>query len=213
MFNILLDKLPTKYEGYPINTDFRIGIQMIQAMYDRSLAKFEKYVMIYNLLFEQEGRTEYPDEITAQNAIDWFLSGWYTDKITEKEKKESKNSKTDVDYDIDQWRIYSAFLTQFGIDLNTVDMHFWVFMGLLSTLDDCAFTRVIDIRTRKIDPKMPPDTKKDLKSIKEKYSLEQDTEDEISPKEKEEYDIFMSYVKPKKNVPTGGIVPADNLKN
>ncbi len=205
MFNVLLDKLPNGYEGYPINTDFRIGIQMMQVIYDSSLAKFEKYVIAYNLLFEQEGRTEYPDEITAQNAIDWFLSGWYTDKITEKEKKESKNSKTDVDYDIDQWRIYSAFLTQFGIDLNTVDMHFWVFMGLLSTLDDCAFTRVIDIRTRKIDPKMPPDAKKDLKSIKEKYSLEQDTEDEISPKEKEEYDIFMSYVKPKKkkNVPTG----------
>lgn len=190
MFNVMLDKLPTEYKGYPINSDFRIGIQMFQAIRDNELSEMEKMSKACELLFDVDGVTEYPDMITMQDGVQWFLSEWYTDNSVDEDKKDRK----DMDYDIDQWRIFSAFLTQFGINLNKVDMHFWVFMGLLSTLEECAFTRIVDIRTKKIDPKMKPSDKEELRKVKERYALER-VEEEMTPQEKADYDAFMKYAK------------------
>lgn len=190
MFNVMLDKLPTEYKGYPINSDFRIGIQMFQIMNDSELSEMERFYKACELLFDVDGADQFPDMETMQGGIQWFLSGWYTDNPVNDEKKGRK----DMDYDIDQWRIFSAFLTQFGINLNETDMHFWVFMGLLSTLDECAFTRVVDIRTKKIDPKMKPSDKAELRKVKEQYALEQ-AEEEMTPQEKAAYDTFMKYAK------------------
>lgn len=190
MFNIMLDRLPTEYNGYPINSDFRIGIQMFQALSDNELSDMEKTYKACELLFDVEGIDQFPDIQTMQDGIQWFLSGWYTDN----QVKDSGKEKKDMDYDVDQWRIFSAFLTQFGINLNEVDMHFWVFMGLLSTLEECAFTRIVDIRTKKIDPKMRPSDKEELRKVKERYAIEQ-VEEQMTPQEKADYDNFMRYTK------------------
>lgn len=194
MFNVMLDKLPTEYNGYTINSDFRIGIQMFQVLNDSELTETEQFYKSYELLFDVDGEDKLPDIQTAQDGIQWFLSGWYTDNPV----KSSREEKKDMDYDIDQWRIFSAFLTQFGINLNEVDMHFWVFMGLLSTLEECAFTRIVDIRTKKIDPKMKPSDKEELMKVKERYALEQ-VEEQMTPQEKADYDNFMKYAKKGKN--------------
>lgn len=191
MFNVMLDKLPEKYKGYPINSDFRIGIQMFQIMNDSELSEMEQMYKACELLFDVDDADQFPDMKTMQDGIQWFLSGWYTDNPVNDEKNDHK----DMDYDVDQWRIFSAFLTQFGINLNTVDMHFWVFMGLLSTLEECAFTRIVDIRTKKIDPKMKPSDKKALKEVKERYALENVEDTQMSAQERAEYDIFMKYAK------------------
>ena len=90
------------------------------------------------------------------------------------------------DYDVDQWRIYSAFMTQYHIDLNTAEMHFWVFMGLLINLEECAFTRVKDIRVKKIKPKMSKDEKTALTEAKEMYALDQ--KEHISAEEQQKRD-------------------------
>jgi len=193
MFNVMLDRLPTEYNGYSINSDFRIGIQMFQIMNDSELSEMERFYKACELLFDVDGEEYFPDMQTMQDGIQWFLSGWYTDNPVNDEKKEHK----DMDYDVDQWRIFSAFLTQFGINLNEADMHFWVFMGLLSTLEECSFTRIVDIRTKKIDPKLKPSDKAELKKVKERYALEQ-VEEEMTPQEKADYDAFMKYAKKKK---------------
>lgn len=191
MFNVMLDKLPTEYRDYPINSDFRIGIQMFQIFSDNELTDMEKMYMSCSLLFDADGIEEYPDMEIMQEGIQWFLSGWYTDNPVREEGESGK----DMDYDIDQWRIFSAFLTQFGINLNEVDMHFWVFMGLLSTLEECSFTRVVDVRTRKFDPKMKPSDRRELEKVKERYTLKNVEDIHMSAQEQEEYDAFMKYAK------------------
>lgn len=190
MFNVILDKLPTEYKGYPINSDFRIGIQMFQVISDCELSEMEKMHKTCELLFDVDGAEKFPDMATMQEGVQWFLSDWYTDNPVDDSKKEKK----DMDYDIDQWRIFSAFLAQFGINLNTADMHFWVFMGLLSTLEECSFTRIVDIRTKPIDPKMKPSDKAELKKVKERYALEE-VEEQMTPQEKANYEAFMKYAK------------------
>lgn len=193
MFNVMLDRLPTEYKGYLINSDFRIGIQMFQALSDAELSEMEQIYKACELLFYVDGVEQFPDMQTMQEGVQWFLSGWYTDNPVE----DKKESRKDMDYDVDQWRIFSAFLTQFGINLNEADMHFWVFMGLLSTLEECAFTRIVDIRTKKIDPKMKPSDKEELRKVKERYALEH-VEEQMTPQEKADYENFMKYAKKKK---------------
>lgn len=188
MWNVLLDKLPTEYNGYPIDSAFQTGLQMFQALNDKELSEKERILTAISLLFPNKK----PDITTCQEAVEWFLIGWRHDKSSNKKEKIKA-----TDYDIDQWRIYSAFRSQYGINLNKDTLHFWEFMGLLTTLDDCAYTRIIDIRTRKFDKKMSAEAKEALKQAKEMYSLEEE-EEELSQEEMDIVEQFMKYTKNKR---------------
>lgn len=170
MFNVLLDPLPTEYEGFPIDSDFQTGIQILQALEDEELTEQEQIGVALSLLFLQEDKDgnllPIPDAQTAVEGLVWFLTDWNHDK----NKAEDKEKVTD--YDIDQWRIYSAFRKHYGINLNTDKLHFWEFMGLLSTLPECAYTQVIDIRAKKLS-KLSKGEKEMYKKLKEVYALEQ----------------------------------------
>lgn len=165
MFNILLDEKPTTWNGYPINTDFRVGIQIMQITYDNELSDGEKMALIVDLLFSGIKPTT-PEELAE--CLNWYLQGWLMDK-----NPKGKQGPRVLDFDVDQWRIYSAFMSQYHINLNTADLHYWEFMGLLSTLDECAFTRIADIRSKKIDAKMSKEEKKALAEVKKIYALEE----------------------------------------
>lgn len=171
MFNVLLDPLPTEYKGFPIDSDFQTGIQIMQALEDEELTEQEQIWVALSLLFLQEDKDgnilQIPDVQTAVEGLVWFLTDWNHDHNSNVDKKRV------TDYDIDQWRIYSAFRQHYGINLNTDKLHFWEFMGLLTTLPECSYTRVIDIRAKKITNKMGKDEKKAYEDLKKVYSIEQ----------------------------------------
>lgn len=192
MFNVLLDTLPTEYKGYPIDTDFGIGIQITQVLENEELTKQEQVCTALSLLFLQKDvygkQLPFPDIQTAVEGLVWFMSDWNHDN------HKNKNEVKTMDFDVDQWRIHSAFLTHYRIDLKTHPMHYWEFMGLLSNLPECAFTRVIDIRAKVIDNKMNKQEKEAYKKLKEVYSLEQKKEVDYTDEQKkaiDEHDKFM----------------------
>lgn len=198
MFNVLLDKLPTEYKGFPIDSDFQTGIQIMQALDDKELSQQERIATALNLLFLTEDGNgnpmPLPDGQTAINGLVWFLTDWNHDHNT-------KTEKTRVtDYDIDQWRIYSAFRQHYRINLNTDRLHFWEFMGLLTTLPECAYTRVIDIRMKKITPKMGKDEKKAYAELKKVYALERSNEVEYTDSQKEAIDEFDRMMEEQKKI-------------
>ena len=80
-----------------------------------------------------------------------------------------------------------------GNDLNRSDLHYWAFMGLLSTLGACAYTNVISIRQQKIDPKMDTRAKQALMEQKRIFAIER--EEELTEEEQEDVDAFMTWVK------------------
>ena len=184
-FNVLLDEYPEEYKGYPINSDYRIGIQMIMAIQDPELTQREQGSVCAELLFG--GHEEFPDAQVMVDGIAWFLSGWAKERAPEK-KRESR----DMDYDIDQWRIYSAFLSQYRIDLNTERMHFWRFMGLLTTLEECAFTRVVGLRTEKIPKELKGEARKRYMEQKRRYELEDPESIEEQEERRRIVDEFLS---------------------
>ena len=176
MFNVLIDELPEEYEGYKINTDHRTGIMISQAVEDPEISDIERARICTELLFGNDAGEALPDAQTAFRGISWFLSGWYTDgaahALSIAGKKETKDTRKPpvLDYDRDQWRIYTAFLAQYRIDLNRETLHYWVFMALLSNLQECALTQVIDIRQKPVEG--TPEQKRRICEAKAKYGLE-----------------------------------------
>ncbi|MCI8287880.1 MAG: hypothetical protein HFH89_09555 [Lachnospiraceae bacterium] len=198
MFNVLLDPLPTEYRGFPIDSDFQIGIQIMQALEDGKLSRQEGQAVALSLLFLQEdaqgNQLLLPDAETALEGLVWFLTDWNHDH-------NSKVDKTRItDFNIDQWRIYSAFKQHYGINLNTDKLHFWEFMGLLTTLPECAYTRVIDIRAKKITSKMGKDEKKVYAELKKVYALDQLNEVEYTDNQKEAIDEFDRMMEEQKKI-------------
>lgn len=198
MFNIMLDKLPTEYEGYPIDTDFGIGIQIMQVLEDEEMAEQEKLATALSLLFLAEDNRRnplpIPDTQTAVNGLMWFLTDWNHDN----NKSEDKTKVTD--WDIDQWRIYAGFKQHYGINLQTDNLHFWEFMGLLTNLPECAYTRVVDIRAKKLTNKMSKEEKNMYTRLKEVYALKQSKPVEYTDEQKQAIDDFDRMMEEQKRI-------------
>lgn len=165
MYNIMLDPKPTSWHGFPINTDFRVGVQIHQLINDASIDERERAIELQELLFPGVIPCEENDIIEA---VQWYVNGWNTDREPEK-----KDNVRVIDFDVDQWRLYSAFLAQYHIDLHIADLHWWEFMGLLVNLEECSFTRICAIRRKKIHSKMGKEEKEALKEAKKIYSLDE----------------------------------------
>lgn len=181
-FNVLLDPLPEEWEGYPIDSDFQTGIQMFEILQDSSLSEFEKVVVCTGFLFPEGG----PKSLELrQKAILWFLSGWNTDNLPK-----GKAEAPTMDYQADQWRIWVAFLRQYQIDLNRDQLHFWAFMALLRNLEECSFTRVVDIRSKKLTAKMSKEEREAYAQAKAIYSLKKSVPREYTDEEKAKIDAF-----------------------
>lgn len=182
-YNVVLDDLPDEWNGYRICTDFRVGIQIVQLLEDAEYSQIERLAYAAELLYD-----DMPENIEeCVQGIMWFLSAWNWDR----KPKEKQDDIIVMDYDIDQWRIYAAFRRQYGINLNCAELHFWEFMGLLGNLEECKFTRVMDIRGMEIDPKMSAEQKTAIKAAKKIYRInrEEPEEEDVSPA-REEFLMF-----------------------
>ena len=83
--NILVDKLPTDYEGLKINTNFRSFILFELLMQDREIKKEDKMALALNLFYD-----EIPQDIKkAFDGILWF----YTRGKKIKEEKNIENKQ------------------------------------------------------------------------------------------------------------------------
>lgn len=143
--NLLIDKLPTDYEGLKINTNFRSFILFELLMQDNTIKENEKISMAIKLFFK-----EMPQDL--KKAIDGIL--WFY-KCGEEEivkKNNSKNKKQIYSYEYDAKLIYSAFKDQYGIDLNEIEYLHWfkfraLFEGLKSDNKICEIMsyRAIDL--------------------------------------------------------------------
>lgn len=196
MINVMLDPLPDEWNGYKVNTSFRIGIQVFLMQYDKDLNAYEKSDALIWLLFDDR---EHPEGEELQECVEWFLNGWFHDK-----PGSSKDKRRLVDYDIDQWRIYADFLQIYGIDLAFDEIHWWKFCGLLWNLPykQSSFQQVIEIRRKEITSKMGKEEKKAVQEAQQIYALDQpEVKKEYTEDEKvaiDEYDRMMAEIRAKK---------------
>lgn len=188
MFNVLLDPLPEEWNGYLIDTDFQTGIMINQCLNDDTLSESEQFYTAAELLFPEEKPS--PEE--CGRAIAWYLTEYMHDNHATKGKD---NAVPVMDFDVDQWRIYAAFLNQYGIDLNTAQLHWFTFMGLLSNLQECSLLHVMDIRNKKITSSMTKEEKAYYREQKTVFSIRPAGQKKTSPQDQKAVEEFMKYAK------------------
>lgn len=126
---------------YPINTDFRDMLVILQALNDQELDDKEKmYVMLCCL---------YSDNIPAnlEEAVKqavWFLDGG--PHVT----AQQQNAKKLMDWEQDEQMIFAAVNKVAGCETRGLDyLHWWTFLGYFSEIGEGLFSTVVNIRKKK----------------------------------------------------------------
>ncbi len=179
--NILVDLLPRSIEidtlKYPINTDFRVSILFEELMQDKDVPMEEKFDLAINLYYKHKPH----DKAQAVDRLLWF---YRCGKELEQKSSSSKaDHKAIYSYEHDDEYIYSAFLEQYGIDLQDVEnLHWWKFKAMFKSLKDCKIVEIMGYRAVKIDSKLPKSQKDFYSRMKRLYKLP----DNRSEEEKEQ---------------------------
>lgn len=166
--NILLDKLPSSIEidgtEYPIQTDFRLMIKFEQII-------FEKKELSLAEIFSEFYMGNIPED--TEKALDGLLWFFRCGKDVDELPKSSKKSKKRIySYDFDDGYIYAAFFDQYGIDLNSIQLHWWKFRDLLMSLkEDNVFEKIMGYRSIEISGKMSKEYKDFYREMKRTYAL------------------------------------------
>lgn len=166
--NLLVDKLPTDYEGLKIDTNFRSFILFELLMQDNELKEEEKIYLAINLFYKEP-----PEDLKkAIEGILWFYRCGEEEKKVGKSGGESRKKQI-YSYEYDAKLIYSAFLDQYGVDLNEINYLHWfkfkaLFEGLKSDNKICEIMSYRSIDLNKIKDK---DERKKYRKLQREFAL------------------------------------------
>lgn len=174
MNNILIDFLPKTVfiDGleYEINSNFRESILFELMMQDESFTDEEKIYQALSIYYP-----EIPGNLDG--AIKEMLSFYKCGKESEYENTDSNASKSsstkiyDFDYDADY--IYSAFLSQYSIDLQDTEyLHWWKFKAMFNGLNsNNKIVEIMGYRSIKLNSIKDEEHRKHYKKLQRLYRL------------------------------------------
>lgn len=212
--NILTDQLPGSVlvagKEYRINTDFRVSIRFEEMIQDKNITE-EQRLFTEELLNipEFDGDHEkarllakynsglalyYPvipeDLEGAISQMLWFYQGGKTEEQKQSGKGKKQSQIYSFTYDAEY--IYAAFMEQYGIDLNTVELHWWKFSAMFAGLkEDCLISKIMGYRATDTAG-MDKEQKKFYKKMKEIYKLPENVSEEDRALEEEVTQALMN---------------------
>lgn len=125
---------------YKINTDFRTALECNSIAEDNSIGEHEKALAVIYKLFGDDGLNDrHNHDRLLELALKYLLRG--------EEKQQSNNEEPNMDFIQDESFINASFRSDYKIDLDKEEMHWWSFCDLLNGLtEDCVLNRVRYIR-------------------------------------------------------------------
>lgn len=172
MINILIDDLPTSIDGFNINSDFRVSILFELLMQDYNFSDIEKINQSL-ILFYPDINAIVDYDKAIKNILWFYKCGKEENNKVDKNKQESKKNKQIYSYEFDADYIYSAFMEQYNIDLNTIKyLHWWKFKALFNSLNEnILFSKIMSYRAMDLSKIKDKNIKKHYKNLKELYKL------------------------------------------
>lgn len=170
--NLLLDRLPQyTNSGLKLRTDFRESIKFELLMQDTKLDEQTKVTQALKLYYYDVSKIQNLKE--AVEDILWFYSCGRKQQKVDENKSEEKNNKQIYSYEFDDEYIYSAFMEQYKIDLNSIKyLHWWKFKALLNSLnEDTQFVKIMGYRSIDLSKIKDKDMKSNYKKLKKQYAL------------------------------------------
>lgn len=155
---------------YKINTDYKYALICFKIIDDPLISDIERAIAVVSVLFGREDKDGnvigIPDNLdVALQKASFFLS-------CGKETNNIKDVKKDMDFDYDKEFIYASFISDYKIDLEIENMHFWKFCSLISGLtEDSILNRVRDLRNTNLSDYKDSKTRSKLQEAMERVAL------------------------------------------
>ena len=158
---------------YKINTDFRTAIECNIIATDNTIGDYERALAIIYKLFGDEGLNDKQNYEQLLKLAQKYLSCG--------KDLENTNEKPDMDYVQDYDYIKTSFRSDYGINLDKENMHWWEFFNLLNGLSNnemgncCILNRIRNLRNFNTS---------EIKDIRERNKIEK-AKREVALKQKE----------------------------
>lgn len=131
---------------YKINTDFRVAIECQEIALDDSIGDFERALAIIYKLFGDDGLDDSNNYEKLLELAQKYLS-------CGKEVDSKTNEEPDMDFIQDMPYIKASFRSDYNINLDDEEMHWWEFYDLMNGLSNsemgncCVLNRIRNLRT------------------------------------------------------------------
>lgn len=141
---------PTKVrinkEEYFINTDFRVAIECNAIAMNPEIGKYERALAVIYKLFGDKGLEDKENHVKLLELAQKYLA--CGKEIDDKANRE----EPDMDFEQDFNYIKASFMSDYGINLDVQEMHWWTFFNLVSGLSNselgscCILNRIRNLR-------------------------------------------------------------------
>ena len=177
IYDMITKELPSKViidgKEVPINTDFRIGIQLDTLL--NSDMKDEERILKMLILYYPWIPKNLPEAIEK---ILWFYGcGERVEEQEETKKRYVRKSTGEpaCSFSKDAAYIYAAFKEQYDIDLTEIqDLHWWKFKALFDSLNEETQMKKIMYYRKVSTSGMDRDRRAYINEMKKLYSLSKD---------------------------------------
>lgn len=187
--NVLMEKFPEELEiqgkCYSIGWDFRTVLSCNELIEQCQHDVTEGELLSILEMFYKDCR--YYTEEHVEKMFWFFSCGREKEKKNFPRKIAGINDKQPFDFEKDAELIYAGFQQQYGVDLQTTEMHWWRFMILLENLGEgTRLSKVIEYRTRDTSSKrLSKEERSFYKAMQQYYGLDRKyskQEDEVLKK-------------------------------
>ncbi|ACA54450.1 hypothetical protein FDC45_15565 [Clostridium botulinum] len=169
--NMLIDLVPNTIEiegkNYNINSDFRTSILFELLMQDNSISEEDKLIQALQLYYPV-----IPPNINL--AVDKMLWFYRCGKDITPSKGTGKGKSTQIYlFNFDDDYIYSAFLDQYGIDLQDIEyLHWWKFKAMFKALkEDNEIVKIMGYRSMDLSKIKDKEEKNYYRRMQELYKI------------------------------------------
>jgi len=175
---------------YKINTSYKVALECDKVARDTSIDDVERAMSIIYLLYGEKG-------LNAN--LDWNKLLELGQKYLSMGKEvNNKENKRDMDYEQDFDYIKASFMSDYNIDLEEKDMHWWTFYNLLCGLSNselgncCVLNRVRNLRNFDLSQIKDAKTKQKIREAQKQVQLKKEEKKLTKEQESKMNDFYKS---------------------
>ncbi len=169
---------------YPIRTDYRDVLTILEAFEDPDLEAGEKVFACLYILYPDFADIPQTDLEEAYRQAAWFID------CGAEMRDEAKRSPRLVDWEQDERILFPAINTIAGHEVRALDyLHWWTFMGYFMEIREGTYAQVLNLRQKRAKGKKLEKweqefwrTNKDICRIRKKLSEDEKAEQELLKK-------------------------------
>lgn len=154
---------------YKINTSYKTAIECNTIAEDENINDIERALAVIYKLFGEEALEDVENrEMLIKKAQKYLSCG---------QEFSGTNEERDMDFIQDMPYIKASFMSDYNINLNDVDMHWWEFYELINGLSNsdigncCVLNRVRNIRTFNLGEIKDPKEREKIRKAKQAVAL------------------------------------------